>query len=152
MFKNPFEDLSKEKNWGGVMIFGAFLIVIGIWTTFKDQLVIGQSDEKSRRAEVDSLHRYYQGKLDAQNLKIEAVTTQANARVDRANARTDSVIKVQIQEKSDLIALFTAKFGPVESLVENNRRKTRNLEKKVDNAATLANDIKQEAKKERPNE
>lgn len=152
MFKNPFESLSKEKNWGGVMIFGAFLIVLGIWTTFKDRLVVEEKDDEDRRIELAKVHQYYQGKIDTLIKQKDEIAIRANARIEKADAKTDSVIKVQVQEKSELIALFTAKFGPLESSVANNRRRTSTLEKQVDSASNLVNNMKEDATKEQRND
>jgi hypothetical protein len=145
MLENPLKDPVEKKNWVGVIVMGAFMIVMAVWGLFKDQLIFGRGTDKEHNQEITNLHKYYQGKIDTLNLRNEATIVQANRKVDRANARTDSVIKVQIQEKSDLIALFTSKFDPVQALVEANRRKTRTLDKKVESASNIVKDMKVDA-------
>lgn len=143
MLNNPFKSLTDEKRWGGVVVFAAFLIVTGLWLTFKDLLVKGNADEKYWRMKFDSLS------ANCQQEKM-IVIRDANVRIDRANARTDSVIRVQVQEKTELIALFTEKFGPVQRLSETDRQKTRNLEKKLEKAGSVVREIKDAAINQKP--
>lgn len=147
MLDNPLKDPVEKKNWVGVVVMGAFLVCMAVWGVFRDQLKFDRSSDKENRAEIAQLHKYYQRKIDSLNLRNENNINAANKRIDRANARTDSVIAVQVKEKSELIALFTSKLGPVQTSVEVSRRKTRTLEQKVDNANNLVQEIKADAKK-----